>query len=126
MTASMRRSPCHDGDQRGQGSRSAPDLRRWPSGAASTATRCAPRVSAITPAGSGRISTGQDIVVNVAIKPTSSIAQPRRSVNLRVSGGGGDRVGATIPVGIRATPIAEAMLALVLIDHALRHRVEVR
>ena len=73
----------------------------------------------------GGISTGQDIIVNMAIKPTSSIAQPRRSI---------DRYGNAIEVategrhdpcvGIRATPIAEAMLALVLIDHALRHRAQ--
>jgi len=73
----------------------------------------------------GGISTGQDIVVNVAIKPTSSIRLPRRSI---------DRAGAPVSVethgrhdpcvGIRATPIAEAMLALVLIDHALRHRAQ--
>lgn len=73
----------------------------------------------------GGISTGQDIVVRLAIKPTSSIAQPRRSI---------DTAGKPIEiatqgrhdpcVGIRATPIAEAMLALVLIDHALRHRAQ--
>jgi chorismate synthase len=73
----------------------------------------------------GGISTGQDIVVNVAIKPTSSIRLPRRSI---------DRSGAPVTVethgrhdpcvGIRATPIAEAMLALVLADHALRHRAQ--
>jgi chorismate synthase len=73
----------------------------------------------------GGISTGQEIVVNMAIKPTSSIAQPRRSIN---------RYGEAIMVGtegrhdpcvgIRATPIAEAMLALVLMDHALRHRAQ--
>jgi chorismate synthase len=73
----------------------------------------------------GGISTGQEIVVRMAIKPTSSIAQPRRSI---------DRQGNAIEVatqgrhdpcvGIRATPIAEAMLALVLIDHALRHRAQ--
>jgi chorismate synthase len=73
----------------------------------------------------GGISTGQEIVVNMAIKPTSSIAQSRRSI---------DRQGNAIEVategrhdpcvGIRATPIAEAMLALVLIDHALRHRAQ--
>ena len=73
----------------------------------------------------GGISTGQEIIVNMAIKPTSSIAQPRLSV---------DRFGQPIEVatqgrhdpcvGIRATPIAEAMLALVLMDHALRHRAQ--
>jgi len=71
----------------------------------------------------GGISTGQDVLVQMAIKPTSSIRLPRRSI---------DRSGAPVTVethgrhdpcvGIRATPIAEAMLALVLIDHALRHR----
>ena len=73
----------------------------------------------------GGISTGQEIIVNLAIKPTSSIAQPRRSI---------DRQGRAIEVatrgrhdpcvGIRATPIAEAMLALVLMEHALRQRAQ--
>lgn len=73
----------------------------------------------------GGISTGQDIVAHMAIKPTSSIRIPRRSIN---------KVGEPVMVethgrhdpcvGIRATPIAEAMLALVLIDHALRHRAQ--
>ncbi len=73
----------------------------------------------------GGISTGQDIVVGMAIKPTSSIRLERRSI---------DREGMPVTVathgrhdpcvGIRATPIAEAMLALVLIDHALRHRAQ--
>jgi chorismate synthase len=73
----------------------------------------------------GGISTGQDIEVSIALKPTSSIRLPRRSVN---------RVGEAVTVatlgrhdpcvGIRATPIAEAMLALVLIDHALLHRAQ--
>ena len=73
----------------------------------------------------GGISTGQEIVVNMAIKPTSSIAQSRRSINRQ-----GDAItvateGRHDPcVGIRATPIAEAMLALVIIDHALRHRAQ--
>jgi chorismate synthase len=73
----------------------------------------------------GGISTGQDVVVHIAIKPTSSIRLPRRSVDL-----GGKPVqiethGRHDPcVGIRATPIAEAMLALVLVDHALRHRAQ--
>jgi len=73
----------------------------------------------------GGISTGQDIVVRLAVKPTPSIAQPRRSI---------DQFGQAIVVatqgrhdpcvGIRATPVAEAMLALVLMDHALRHRAQ--
>ena len=71
----------------------------------------------------GGISTGQDIVASIALKPTSSIRLPGRSINLRgepvevVTHGRHDPC-----VGIRATPIAEAMLALVLMDHALRHR----
>ena len=73
----------------------------------------------------GGISTGQDLVVSIAIKPTSSIRLPRPSI---------DRAGAATTVethgrhdpcvGIRATPIAEAMLALVVMDHALRHRAQ--
>ncbi|TPE55667.1 chorismate synthase [Maribrevibacterium harenarium] len=71
----------------------------------------------------GGISSGQDIVVHMALKPTSSITIPGRSI---------DREGNAIEVitkgrhdpcvGIRATPIAEAMLALTLMDHLLRHR----
>ena len=73
----------------------------------------------------GGISTGQDILVNMAIKPTSSIRLSRRSINRE-----GDPImvethGRHDPcVGIRATPIAESMLALVLIDHALRYRAQ--
>ncbi|AVR88108.1 chorismate synthase [Thauera aromatica] len=73
----------------------------------------------------GGISTGQDILASIAIKPTSSIRLDRRSIDR-----GGNPVivnthGRHDPcVGIRATPIAEAMLALVLIDHALRHRAQ--
>jgi chorismate synthase len=73
----------------------------------------------------GGISTGQDVIASIAIKPTSSIRLDRRSI---------DKQGAPVVVnthgrhdpcvGIRATPIAEAMLALVLIDHALRHRAQ--
>lgn len=73
----------------------------------------------------GGISTGQDLVVSIAIKPTSSIRIPRRSI---------DRTGAPTLVethgrhdpcvGIRATPIAEALLALVVIDHVLRQRAQ--
>jgi chorismate synthase len=73
----------------------------------------------------GGISTGQDVVVTIAVKPTSSVRLDRRSI---------DKVGNPVIVnthgrhdpcvGIRATPIAEAMLALVLIDHALRHRAQ--
>jgi len=73
----------------------------------------------------GGISTGQDIVVTIAVKPTSSIRLDRRSI---------DKAGLAVVVnthgrhdpcvGIRATPIAEAMLAIVLMDHALRHRAQ--
>ncbi len=73
----------------------------------------------------GGISTGQDILVQIAIKPTSSIRLPRQSVNLAGEPVSIETHGRHDPcVGIRATPIAEAMLALVLIDHALRHRAQ--
>ncbi len=73
----------------------------------------------------GGISTGQEIVVNMAIKPTSSIAQPRRSIDVHGQAIEVATQGRHDPcVGIRATPIAEAMLALVLMDHALRHRAQ--
>ncbi|HLI19129.1 MAG TPA: chorismate synthase [Rhodanobacteraceae bacterium] len=73
----------------------------------------------------GGISSGQDIVASIALKPTSSIPAPGRSVNAA-----GEEVevrtkGRHDPcVGIRATPIAEAMVALVLMDQALRHRAQ--
>jgi chorismate synthase len=73
----------------------------------------------------GGISTGQDVTVAIAVKPTSSIRLDRHSI---------DKAGRPVIVnthgrhdpcvGIRATPIAEAMLALVLMDHALRHRAQ--
>ena len=73
----------------------------------------------------GGISTGQDIVAHVAIKPTSSIRIPRRSINKQGEPTMVETHGRHDPcVGIRATPIAEAMLALVLIEHALRHRAQ--
>ena len=73
----------------------------------------------------GGISSGQDIEVSIAIKPTSSIISPRPSIDIHgqpvevVTKGRHDPC-----VGIRAAPIAEALLALVLIDHALRHRAQ--
>ena len=73
----------------------------------------------------GGISTGQDLVVNIAIKPTSSIRLARRSINKKGEAVTVETHGRHDPcVGIRATPIAEAMLALVLADHALRHRAQ--
>ena len=73
----------------------------------------------------GGISTGQDITVSIAIKPTSSIRSPRRSVDLQGQATMVETFGRHDPcVGIRATPIAEAMLALVLMDHALRQRAQ--
>ena len=71
----------------------------------------------------GGISSGQDITVSMALKPTSSIRQPGASIDTSgkpievVTTGRHDPC-----VGIRATPIAEAMLAIVLMDHVLRHR----
>ncbi|MBL8501453.1 MAG: chorismate synthase [Nitrosomonas sp.] len=73
----------------------------------------------------GGISTGQDIVVHVAIKPTSSIRLGRRSIDKNGTSVIVETHGRHDPcVGIRATPIVEAMLALVLMDHALRHRAQ--
>ena len=73
----------------------------------------------------GGITSGQDIVVHMALKPTSSMRLPGRSVDIHgepvevVTEGRHDPC-----VGIRATPIAEAMLAIVLMDHLLRHRAQ--
>ncbi len=73
----------------------------------------------------GGISTGQDITVQIAIKPTSSIRIARASIDLGGQAATVETFGRHDPcVGIRATPIAEAMLALVLMDHALRHRAQ--
>lgn len=73
----------------------------------------------------GGISTGQDLVARMALKPTSSIRIPGRSVNIHGEPEEVVTTGRHDPcVGIRATPIAEAMLALVLMDHYLRHRAQ--
>ena len=73
----------------------------------------------------GGISSGQDLKVSIAIKPTSSILSPKQSVDLDGKPITVQTKGRHDPcVGIRATPIAEAMLALVLMDHALRHRAQ--
>ncbi|SNX28697.1 chorismate synthase [Polynucleobacter meluiroseus] len=73
----------------------------------------------------GGISSGQDLQVAIAIKPTSSILSPKESIDLEGKPMTVQTKGRHDPcVGIRATPIAEAMLALVLMDHALRHRAQ--
>ena len=73
----------------------------------------------------GGISTGQDIVASIALKPTSSLRLPGRSVDIHGQPVEVVTTGRHDPcVGIRATPIAEAMLALVLADHCLRHRAQ--
>lgn len=73
----------------------------------------------------GGISTGQDIIVTIGIKPTSSIRIPRRSIDKQGNSVTVETNGRHDPcVGIRATPIAEAMMALVLMDHALLHRAQ--
>lgn len=73
----------------------------------------------------GGISTGQAIKASIAIKPTSSIPQPRMSIDKQGAAVEISTTGRHDPcVGIRATPVAEAMMALVLIDHALRHRAQ--
>ena len=71
----------------------------------------------------GGISSGQDILVSIALKPTSSITQPAKTIT--TSGEPTEVItkGRHDPcVGVRATPIAEAMLAIILMDHALRQR----
>jgi chorismate synthase len=73
----------------------------------------------------GGISSGQPIVASIALKPTSSLLIPGRTVNRAGEPAEVVTKGRHDPcVGIRATPIAEAMVALVLIDHALRHRAQ--
>ena len=73
----------------------------------------------------GGISTGQDLEVSIAIKPTSSILTPRESIDLQGNPVEVSTKGRHDPcVGIRATPIAEAMLALVVMEHALRQRAQ--
>jgi len=73
----------------------------------------------------GGISTGQDVVVSIAVKPTSSVRLDRRTIDKAGNAVIVNTHGRHDPcVGIRATPIAEAMLALVLMDHALRHRAQ--
>jgi len=73
----------------------------------------------------GGISSGQDVIASIALKPTSSLRLPGRSINVRgepievVTEGRHDPC-----VGIRATPIAEAMVAIVIMDHYLRHRAQ--
>jgi chorismate synthase len=71
----------------------------------------------------GGISSGQDIIVHVTLKPTSSIQVPGRTIDLAGQAVDVVTTGRHDPcVGLRATPIAEAMLALTLMDHYLRHR----
>jgi len=73
----------------------------------------------------GGISTGQDIVVRFAVKPTSSILTPRRTVDIHGHDVDISTKGRHDPcVGIRAVPVGEAMLAVVLADHLLRHRAQ--
>lgn len=103
-------------------------------GFASIAQRGSEHGDEITPAGFktnnaggilGGISSGQPITVSLAIKPTSSIRIERQSVNRAGEPVTVQTLGRHDPcVGIRATPIAEALLAIVLMDHALRHRAQ--
>ena len=73
----------------------------------------------------GGISTGQDLVVRFAVKPTSSILSPRKTVDVFGIETEVATKGRHDPcVGIRAVPIAEAMMACVLADHMLRHRAQ--
>jgi chorismate synthase len=73
----------------------------------------------------GGISTGQDVVVRFAVKPTSSILSPRRTVTADGEDTDISTKGRHDPcVGIRAVPVGEAMMAIVLADHLLRHRAQ--
>ena len=73
----------------------------------------------------GGISSGQDIIASIALKPTSSILIPGKSINIHGEAVEVRTKGRHDPcVGIRATPIAEAMVAIVLMDHVLRHRAQ--
>jgi chorismate synthase len=73
----------------------------------------------------GGISSGQDITVSIALKPTSSIRLPGNTIDIHGNAVEVATTGRHDPcVGIRATPIAEAMLAIVLLDHALRQRAQ--
>lgn len=73
----------------------------------------------------GGISTGQDIIARIALKPTSSLRIPGRTIDIQGQPAEIVTKGRHDPcVGIRATPIAEAMLAMVLADHLLRHRAQ--
>lgn len=101
-------------------------------GFASVAQRGTEHRDELTPAGFisnnaggvlGGISSGQPIIAHIALKPTSSITTPGRSVDIHGEAVDVITKGRHDPcVGIRATPIAEAMMALVLMDHLLRHR----
>jgi chorismate synthase len=73
----------------------------------------------------GGISSGQDLVVSLAVKPTSSIVKPGRTIDTAGRPVEVSTTGRHDPcVGFRAVPIAEAMLALVVMDHLLRHRAQ--
>ncbi|MDG2375877.1 MAG: chorismate synthase [Woeseiaceae bacterium] len=73
----------------------------------------------------GGISSGQDILASIALKPTSSISQPGQTIDKKGKESEISTIGRHDPcVGLRATPIAEAMVALVLMDHYLRHRAQ--
>jgi chorismate synthase len=73
----------------------------------------------------GGISTGQDIVAHIALKPTSSIRIPGQTIDIDGNSAEISTTGRHDPcVGIRATPIAEAMMAITLMDHLLRHRAQ--
>ena len=103
-------------------------------GFASVAQRGTVHGDSLTPAGFasnhaggvlGGISTGQDLEVSIAIKPTSSILSPRESIDIHGQPTDVITKGRHDPcVGIRAAPIAEALLALVVIDHALLNRAQ--
>ena len=109
------------GAARLSGSQNADEMRAGPGGGSGAPAYLSNHAGGIA----GGISTGQDVVVRVAIKPTSSITVPRRTV--RPDGTETDIVtkGRHDPcVGMRGVPVAEAMVACVLADHVLRHRAQ--
>jgi hypothetical protein len=130
--AGIRQARCRhrardDGHQRGEGRRDRRRLRR----ACAEGHRARRRDDAegfrrTTPAASSAASPpARTSLSSIAIKPTSSIRLPRRSIDKRGEPVTVETFGRHDPcVGIRATPIAEAMLAIVLMDHALRHRAQ--
>ena len=103
------------------GTQNADEMRRGPGGGEDGPAFLANHAGGVA----GGISTGQDLALRVAIKPTSSILTPRRTVRADGTEAEVSTRGRHDPcVGVRGVPVAEAMVACVLADHALRHRAQ--